>query len=346
MRLRPLVVLGTVVALFLVSGCTPEPEPTPKPSTSPSASATPTPTPDPIVAPDAAFDVTCDDVAAEMAALVGEPATPMEPVLSIVSAPGWLPGPAQHMFQRAGGIACSAGDASRSWEVSIVPDAQAVTAGATERQGWWGEQAGCGEGRCGAEIVDGDVLLSAIVADPGLTEADAARTEEAFRRLLGAAASSLRAVEYVDSALVGAPCERYITAEEVSEIVGEESVLFTDFGGWGIPAEVYQVVNGSRICYYTSAEGDLETISSHLMVTTLPAGAWAFETLGGTPAQVEGADAAKESSGAYGERILDLRVGLDWIRVETYDNGSGAGDPLPAAETVVRNLTVGRPAPQ
>ena len=144
MRLRSLLVLGTA-ALLLVSGCAPEP--TPKPTASPSESATPTPTPDPIVEPDAAFDVTCDDVAVEMAALVGEPSTPVEPVMSAISTPGWLPGPGQYMFQRAGGIACSAGDDGRHWEVTIVPDAPTVIAGAEERQGWSNRASAAGRPR-------------------------------------------------------------------------------------------------------------------------------------------------------------------------------------------------------
>lgn len=347
MRLRSLLVLGAA-AVIVLAGCTAEPAPNPEPTTSPSVSetSTPTPAPEPITAPEPAFDVTCDDVAAEMAALVGEPSTPVEPVLSIVSTMGWIPGPAQYMFQRAGGIACSAGDEARNWEVTIVPDAQAVIEGATERQGYDGEQSTCGAGMCSFEFPDGDVLLSAIVYDPALTAADSARADEAMRRLAAAAATTVHDVDQVDSDIVGAPCERFITEQQVSELVGEEAALFNDFGGWGIPAEVYQVVNGSRICYFTSAGGDLGSISSHLMITALPAGAWAFDTLTGTPTEVEGADAAKASTGVHGESILDVRVGMDWVRVMTYDDGSGASDPSPFAAAAVRSLTIGQPAPQ
>lgn len=347
MRLCSLIVLGTA-ALLLVSGCTAEPTPKPTGSPSASASATPsgTPTPEPAVEPESAFDVSCDDVAATMAELLGEPSTPVEPVLSVVSAMSWLPGPAQHMFQRAGGIACSTGDMERNWEVTIVPDAQAVIAGATERQGFWGEAASCEGGRCGFELPDGDVLLSATVVDPDLGTGDTARIEEALRQLAASAASSTREVEYVESEIVGAPCERYVTPEQVNAAFGaSDAVLFSDFGGWGIPAEVYQVVNGSRICYFKSAGSEYEG-PNYLMLTTLPAGAWAFEKLDGDPVEVEGAEAAKASTGERGENILDVRVGLDWIRFMTYDNGSGAADPAPLAETVVRNLTVGHTAPE
>ncbi|WP_372967468.1 hypothetical protein [Microbacterium sp.] len=347
MRLRSLLVLGTA-ALLLMSGCAPEPTPIPtaSPSESTSPTPTPTPTPDPIVEPDAAFDVTCDDVAVEMAALVGEPSTPVEPVMSAISTPGWLPGPGQYMFQRAGGIACSAGDDGRHWEVTIVPDAPTVIAGAEERQGWSGERAECSEGGCQFELVDSDVLLSAAVYDPALGADDTGLVEESLRRLVARAAATVREVEYVDSDVVGASCEHFVTPEQVAERAGEEVVVFSDFGGWGIPAEVYRYVNGSRICYYTSADGDLGSLRSYLMLTTLPAGAWAFERLGGEPVEVEGADAAKVSAGEHGEKILDMRVGPDWIRLMTYDNGSGASDPLPLAETVARNLTVGHTAPE
>lgn len=348
MRLRSLLVLGTA-ALLLVSGCTPEPVPTPRPTASPSVSPTPTPTPtdEPIVAPETAFDVTCDDVATVMRDLLGEPTTPVEPVLSTVSTMSWIPGPGQHMFQRAGGIACSAGEqGDRAWEVVLVPGAATVIAGAAERGGYYGEQSRCENGYCVLEFPDGDVLLSATVHAPGLGTTDLGRVDEALRQLLATASASVRDVEYVDSEVVGAPCERFLTPEQVNERLGvSDASLFTDFGGWGIPAEVYEYVNGSRICLFRSSAGF--DAPSYVMVTTLPAGAWAFEETEGAPASVDGADAAKSSVGEYGESILDVRVGVDWIRLTTYDdNGSGAADPTPLAAAVVRNLTVGQTAPQ
>lgn len=347
MRLRSSFVLVATAALLL-SGCTPAPAPSESLTATPSATVTSTPTPtvEPIVEPRAAFDVTCDDVAAEMRSLLGEPSTPVEPVLTTVSTMSWIPGPAQHMFQRAGGIACSAGDDSSNWEVTIVPNAQVVIAGATERQGYWGEQASCEGGYCSFEVPDGDVLVSAIVRVPGLEAEDAAGLEEAMRRLAASAAGSLREVELADSDIVGAPCERFVTAQEVNELAGaSDATLYTEFGGWGIPAEVYEYVNGSRICYFTSSGGEYEG-PSYLMITTLPAGAWAFERQPGAEAEVEGADAAKTSGGANGENVLDLRIGHDWVRIVTYDNGGGAADPRPFAEKVARNLTVGHTAPE
>ncbi|WP_341933612.1 hypothetical protein MRBLWO14_002636 [Microbacterium sp. LWO14-1.2] len=347
MRSRPLLVLSAAVVL-LVTACAPQPTPSPTPTRSsspaPTPSPTPTPTPEAVIEPEAAFDVTCDDVAAEMSGLVGQPSTPMKPEMSIVSGMSWLPGPAQYMFQRANGIACSAGGTDRHWEVTIVPDAATVIAGATERQGYWGDMSQCSQGVCSFEFPDGDVLLSASILEPTLGESDTARVGEVLRRLAATAAGSIHEVGYIDSDLVGAACERYITPEQVDAIVGvDDARLITAFGGWGIPAEVYHVVNGSRMCYYATAEVGG---TSYLMVTALPAGAWAYEMQDGAPAEVEGAESAKASVGGYGENILDVRVGIDWIRLVTYDNGSGASDPRPLAEMIVRSLTVGVTAPQ
>lgn len=302
--------------------------------------------PDPVVAPETAFDVSCDDVAAEMAGLVGEPSTAVQPVISLVSQMGWVPGPGQHMFQRAGGIACSAGDEERGWEVTMVPDASTVIAGATERGGYYGEVSNCDDGGyCWFEFADGEALLSASVRDPAIGAADTARMDQALRRLAAAASASLREVEYVDSEIVGAPCERFLTEEDVNTLLGvDDAVLVSEFGGWGIPSEVYQVINGSRLCHYSQSGGEYG--ASYATITTLPAGAWAFIGQGGADSAVKGADAAKTSSGDHGENILDLRVGPDWIRITTYDNGAGALDPHPLAEKVARNLTVGPTAPQ
>lgn len=345
MRLRPLLVLGTA-ALVLLTACAPEPVPSPTPTGSSSAAPTPTPIPDEVVEPEAAFDVSCDDVAAEMAGLVGEPSTPVDSALSVVSASNWTPGPMQYTFQRAGGIGCSAGEHPRYWEVTIVPGAESVIAGAAERDGYYGEQRRCETGVCVFEFPVGEALLTATIFDPEVGGSDTDRVGEALTRLASRAAESLRSVEYVDSDLVGVPCERFITPQQVGATVGEDVVLFTDFGGWSITSEVYQVVNGARICYFTSADGDLGSLRSYLGITTLPAGAWAFEKQGGAPVEVAGAEAAKSSEGLHGENILDLRVGLDWIRLVTYDNGAGATDPMTYAPTVVQNLTVGMTAPQ
>ncbi len=345
MRRRSLLILGAV-ALLLVSGCTPTPDPKPTVSVDPSPSATPTPTPDPIVAPTPAFDVTCDDVAAEMSALVGPPAGAVEEHLSLVSMPNWYPGPALYAFQRAGGIACSTGDDSRSWEVTIVPGAQTVITGAESRGGWWGEEARCEDnGMCVLQVVDGDVLVSGLVFDPELAADDAARIDEGLRRIAAAAVATSAQVELAPSDIVGVECARYLTAVELGEDLGTEVVLRDSFGGWGIPSEVYQVVNGSRICHHASNGNEYES-QGFLTITTLPGGAWAFERIeGGTAVEIEGADAALRGVDEFDRPLIDLRLGTDWIRLTTYQ-GSGISDLTPIAEQVVQNFTVGRPAPQ
>lgn len=344
MRLRSVLVLGAA-ALLLLTACAPEAAPAPTPTRSPSTTPTPTPTPETIVEPDAAFDVSCDDVAAEMTALVGEPSTLVEPAMSIVSAPSWLPGPAQYMFSRAAGVACSAGDATRDWEVTLAPGADSLIAGANERGAYWNETVSCAEGSCYVEIRDGDVVLSAAIHDPAVHAGDGNRVGEALHRLAAAAAGSIREVDHVASELVGLPCERYITVEAAQEIVGEEVTLTTRFEGWSIAAEVYEVVNGSRHCQYSSSGGGYDA-EIYLMITSLPAGAWAFEKEAGTDVAVDGADAAKTSTGEHGVRYLDLRLGPDWIRLASYDDGTAATDPMTYAPTVIRNLSVGMTAPQ
>ncbi len=347
---RRLAASAAAAILILLVGCTPEPAP--RPTTAPSAtgSATPTPTPtvDAFATPEAAFDVTCDDVASALASIIGEPSTPVLPALSTVSTMGWIPGPPQYMFQRAGGIACSAGADPRYWEVYIVPDAQKVIAGATERGGYWGEQGRCEQsGYCGFEFPVGDVLLSATIFDPDLGTADMERVGAVLRTLAGEAADSVHAVEYIDSVLVGVRCERLVTEQELSTYFGAEARLFSDYGGWSIPSEVYEVVNGSRHCLYISPEGGYDA-APYLGITMLPAGAWAFADQQGTPAEVEGADAAVQSVGEHGENHLDVQVGGDWLRFTTYPDGDGGGavDPALLAARIVRNLTVGHLAPQ
>jgi hypothetical protein len=332
--------------LFLATACAPAPQPEPTASVvPPTASATPTPTPEPIVEPEAAFDVTCADVTAEMTTLVGSPAGVVDETLSLVSSAGWYPGPAQHMFQRAGGIACSTGDSDRSWEVTIVPGAQTVTAGAASRNGFSGEEARCDMGRCFVQILDGEILVSSTIIDPALTAEDTQRIEQGLRSLAASAASTLRDVELPESDIVGAECARLLTAEELAAQVGGEAFLITTFGGWGIPSEVYQVVNGSRLCYYSSG-ADVYESQGYLTITTLPGGAWAFEQLTqGSTVAIEGADAAIAGFDEFDQPVLDLRVGPDWIRLTTYE-GAGISDLTPIAQQIVQNFTVGRPAPQ
>lgn len=342
MRLRLLSALGTVALLALV-GCTSPPSASePKPSSTPPVASVSPPAAE-IVPPETAFDLSCDDVGAQLSAVLGD-VGPVAPVLSTVSTMNWIPGPAQHMFARAGGLACSTGDETRSWEVTVVPHAQAVVDGAAERGGYWGETASCSEGgHCSFTIFVDDVLVSAAVTDPSKQDDTAALAiDAALRQVAARAAETQREVTAAPSKIVNVGCERMLTAAELGELLSSDVWLIQDFGGWGIPAEIYEIVNGSDICYYTSGPDEYEA-QGYLMITSLPAGAWAFEQQEGTSVEVEKADAAITGTDAMGRPVLDLRVGTDWIRLAGYDP---AIDLAPIAETVARNIAVGRPAPQ
>ncbi|WP_431790617.1 hypothetical protein [Microbacterium paraoxydans] len=339
MRPRPLLALGAV-AVLLLSGCAPEPEV--KPTRTPSAAVTTAPTPG-AEAPTPAFDVDCADVDAALSSALGEAGGDVAEVLGVWSSPSWYPGPAQHMFQRAGGIACSAGTAERNWEVTILPDADEVTTGAESRGGYFGEEARCeGGGYCFFQIVDGDVLLSATVVDRERGPDDSASLEEVLRGLAATAVASLQPVEIPESPVAGVDCTRFLTATELAERVGAEVHVVDAFGGWSIPAEVYQERNGSRICYYASAE-DEYAAQGYLTLTTLPGGAWAFDRLEGEDTvDVEGADAAVTGVDELGRSVLDLRVGEDWLRLTTFE-GSGIDDLAPIGAAVADDFSVARP---
>lgn len=349
MRLRSAVVLS-VVAAVLVTGCaaTPPPVPTPTPSATPSPSSSPSPTAEPIVSPEAAFDVTCGDVTEAVAALVGEPEGAVEERTTLRGGTSWHPGPPQYMMQRADGIACSTGVEGRYWQVTVLPDAQTLIDGATARGGYDGEGSHCFEGFCRGEMRDGDVLVSYEIEDASLTGADGPRVEDALRGLVSAAVQSLREVPFIPSELTGIGCEQILAAQKLGEYLGTHIEILDQsaMGGWGIPAEVYFTKNGASVCMY--AEGpNLYADPTRVMITTLPAGAWAFESLeGGTAVNVEGADAARASTDIYDRSVLDLRVGAEWLRLAGYDDGSGAPDLVPIAAMVVDQLTQGSLAQQ
>lgn len=292
--------------------------------------------------------MTCDDVAAAMTDLVGAPGGPVEDRLSLAGNPSWHPGPAQYMFQRAGGIACSTGTAEQGWQVTAVPNADAVLAGVSARLGYEerGESVWYDTGRCTAVLIGGDVLFEVNVESPGLGAGDTTRVDEAIRGLAARAAATRRDVELAESVLAGAPWDRFITTDELGARVGDGVVPFVA-GGWGTESEVYSVVNGASLCFYTSSSEESEyNAQSYLTITTLPAGAWAFERMTGTPVEVEGADAALSSAGDRGTAVLDLRVGADWIRLFFPEGGVTAQSTVPIAEQIARNITVGRPAPR
>lgn len=345
MRPRVLLALGAAAVLVL-AGCAPEPEV--EPTGTPTAEVTPVPTTGP-GAPNPAFDVDCADVAAAMTSAVGEVEGDVAEVLGVWSSPSWYPGPAQHMFQRAGGIACSAGTAERNWEVTILPGAAETITGAESRGGYYGEEARCESGGyCFFQLVDGEVLVSATVVDPEKGPDDTATLEEGLRGLAASAVASLREVEVPESAVAGVDCSRFLTANELAEQIDAAEVHVVDaFGGWSIPAEVYQERNGSRICYYAS-EGDEYAAQGYVILTTLPGGAWAFDELELDDQEevvVEGAEAALTGVDELGRQVLDLRAGGDWLRL-TAVQGSGIDDLAPIGATVAEDLSVARPGGQ
>ncbi|MFJ2369434.1 hypothetical protein [Microbacterium sp. NPDC087665] len=343
MRLRSVsVVIAAAVVALSVAGCAPEPEPTPTPTavTDPTPSATPTA--DPAGAPEAAFDVTCADVAAVMSALVGETDGPVEERLSLVSSPSWYPGPAQYMMQRANGIACSSGGQDRNWTVTIVPGAQVLLDGAIAQGADATVGARCTDYGCFADLQFGDVLLSASIAASGFTEADGPRVETELTSLASSAADSLHDVTDVPSAITGIDCATLLSPEALGEQLATniELVELSVLGGWSIPAEVYFVANGSPYCLYAAGQ-DIYRDQNYLTVTALPAGAWAFDRIDeATPIEVDGAAAARTSVDSYDRPVLDLKVGADWIRLTTFD-GEGAPDLGPLAAQIVESLTAG-----
>lgn len=340
MRPRALLALGAV-AVLLLSGCAPEPEV--KPTGTPSAAITPAPTDAAAQAPTPAFDVDCADVEAAMSAAGGDVGGEVAEVLGVWSSPSWYPGPAQHMFQRAGGIACSAGTAEHNWEVTILPGAEETVAGAESRGGYYGEESRCESGGyCFFQLLDGEVLVSATVVDPEKGPDDTAAFEEVLRALGAAAMASLREVDAPESPVEGVDCTRFLTATELAEQVDAEVYVVDAFGGWSIPAEVYQERNGARICYYASGD-DEYAAQGYIMLTTLPGGAWAFDELEGEEEiEVEGADAARTGVDELRRPVLDLRVGADWLRLTTFD-GSGIDDLAPIAATIADDFAVARP---
>ena len=340
MRPRALLALGAV-AVLLLSGCAPEPDV--KPTGTPSAAVTPAPTDAATQAPTPAFEVDCADVAEAMSSAGGEAGGDVAEVLGVWSSPSWYPGPAQHMFQRAGGIACSAGTAEHNWEVTILPGAKETVAGAESRGGYYGEESRCESGGdCFFQLLDGEVLVSATVVDPEKGPDDTAAFDEALRGLGAAAMASLREVDVPESPVEGVDCTRFLTATELAEQVDAEVYVVDAFGGWSIPAEVYQERNGARICYYASGD-DEYAAQGYIMLTTLPGGAWAFDELEGEEEiEVEGADAARAGVDELRRPVLDLRVGADWLRLTTFD-GSGIDDLAPIAATIADDFAVARP---
>ncbi|WP_101847735.1 hypothetical protein [Zhihengliuella sp. ISTPL4] len=359
MHRRPRLLLVGLVAVLALAGCAPDAKPTPEPTRTTAASPTPTPTPteEPIVAPDAAFAVTCADVAAAVESL-GVQAADVQDAMALASAPNWYPGPAQYMMHRAGGIACASSDResyesdsppSDAWEVFLVPGAGRILDGVTAKLDGHplAEAVRCDEGRCSAMLLDGDTLLNASFTSPSLGADDGDRVHGRLLELLSSASASARPVELASSEIFGIPCENLLTAQEISSRLGThvEIVEASAMGGWGIPAEVYFVSGGGQYCDYAAGQ-NVYTDEKYLNFSTLPAGAWAYQGLAaGADVAVEGADEASFRTDYYGRSALDVRVGTDWIRFTMY-NGEAAETMAPIAAMAIEHLVRGRPAPQ
>ncbi|WP_102191638.1 hypothetical protein [Microbacterium aurantiacum] len=350
MRLHPVLISG-LAAVLLLSGCSAPPEPKPETTQTAAPSASATPTPAPAVEPEAAFDVTCDDVTAELRELVGETEASVQERLSLWGAPGWYPGPAQYMFQRPGGIACSSdGGDEAGWEITIIPGARLAVDGLVEH-GYTDNLTSCDGGICHITAREGDVLVSGSIRGASLSAADTARVDAATLRLAVRASESQREVEMQESELAGTTCLQLLRPEELSQAWGihAELQIGLEFGGWGVPAHIYEVIDEAPLCYYSSAAGDYEA-DPYLTITGLPGGAWAFDLIEGrTPVDVPGADAAMSGTDDMlpkGRPYLDLLVGSDWIRLTTYEAGEGSRDLTAIAPQIVEYLSKGRPAPQ
>lgn len=108
------------------------------------------------------------------------------------------------------------------------------------------------------------------------------------------------------------------------------------FGGWGYPAHAYFTVGLAQQCVFfdENGEGEYER-DTPVMVTTLPAGAWAFDRVDGRmPVDVEGADKAYAGTTHYGE-FIDILVDADWVRITTSETVTATTD---IASAVAQNL--------
>ena len=330
-----------MLALVLVAaGCTPTP-PDPTPDAVETSTPTSTPSAEPAWAPEAAFDLPCDDVVFAMTDLFGIPSAPVTEHLRLEGSPNWYPGPAQYMFARAGGTVCAYDDGETSWQITAIPGAQAALDDlAANGYSEWDESSQCGDGRCAIVVRDGDVLVEAAVAAPDLAEADLERVHAAIAGLAARASETAKPIEIVPSPIADAECEQLLAPEALAAAWNVPAKLDEDFGGWGIPASVYWNRDGARACLYNDAPGSYEG-EHFLTLTTLPAGRWAAELPTGRSAvDIEGADAAFSGEDEYYDDLpfIDVVVGDDWVRVSAA--GRSVEDLMSVAPIVAANMAV------
>lgn len=329
------------VVLVAAAGCTPVP-PTPEPT--PDAVETPTPTPTPTAepawAPQAAFDLPCDDVVFAMTDLFGIPSAPVTEHLWLKGSPNWYPGPAQYMFARAGGVVCAYDDGETSWQITAIPGAQAAlddlaANGYTD----WDQSSRCDDGHCAIVVRDGDVLVEAAVWAPEITGADLEPVHAAIAGLAAQASETAKPFEIVPSPIADAGCEQLLAPEALAAVWDVPAKLDEDFGGWGIPASMYWNRDGARACLYNDAPGSYEG-EHFLTLTSLPAGRWAAElSTGRSAVDIEGADAAYSGEDEYYDDLpfIDVVVGDDWVRVSAA--GRSVDDLMSVAPIVAANMT-------
>ncbi|WP_243229766.1 hypothetical protein [Microbacterium sp. CIAB417] len=329
------------LGLLAVTGCSALPVPEPTQTTDETVTQAPSPTPstEPAYAPEAAFQLPCDDVVYAMTDLFGIPSAPVTEHLAVQESPNWYPGPAQYMFQRAGGVVCGYDDGETRWQVTAVSGAGPILEElAANGYDAWDESSRCGDGRCTIVARDGDILVEAAIVDSALTAADLDRTYETMTALAGQAAATVKDVEIVPSAIAGAECEHLLSPDALAELWDVPAQLESEFGGWGIPASVYWTRDGGNACVYLEAPGSYEG-EFYLTLTTLPAGRWAAELpVGRTAVDVDGADSAYAGEDDYYENLpfVDIVVGDDWVRISAPDRT--AEDLLSVAPVVAANM--------
>jgi hypothetical protein len=331
-------VLSAAVLLVSLSGCAPSPEPTPTATLAvPDPTPSPTPSEAPASAPESAFDLPCDDVLHEMIGLFGTPAAPVLEHLWVQESPNWYPGPAQYMFQRAGGVICSYDDGEVAWQVTAIPGAQAALDDlAAEGYDDHDQSSYCADASCTIIVREGDALLEARVLAPELGESDLDRVRDVVAVLATRAAETATEVDIVPSAIHEATCEQLLAPGSVTELWSVPAKIDDDFGGWGIPASVYWNRDGARACIYNEIPGSYEG-EQYLTLTTLPAGRWASELPTGRSAvDVAGADGAYAGVDEYDRSFVDVVVGEDWVRVSASDRA--AEELTPVAAVVARNM--------
>lgn len=271
-----------------------------------------------------------------MGEFAGFPADQAKERIAITNSSSWYPGPAEFMAQRAGGVVCGYDGDDGHWDVMILPNAQTIIDGMALKR-MTEEPSQCNEGSCTLMAREGDALLFGGVNAPSLTEDSVSAARLLAQTWVDRASASQdeAGFEVSASAIAGVGCDVLLPADDLNALWGVDAKMQDEFGGWGVPAEVFFVVDGGTFCVYDSDPGGYEG-EQYLILTDLPGGAWAFDLLEGrTPTQVAGADAAYEGHHS-GTRFVDILIGADWVRL-TFA-ADAPYDLVAAAELVAANV--------